>query len=280
VSWAVPPSFEHRPAGGARVYDIDVTPIEQDGAVVGGLAVGRDITERKQMERALAHSARELRDLAAQASDVVARSDEGAVYTYVSPACARVYGFEPEQMVGRPVFDFVHPDDHAAHRALREALAGGSDEELAERRMKIGGGDWPWVETRCRALRDDDGRFVGVQSSARDITDRKAADEQFRTAFDDALIGIALVALDGRWLRVNESLCEIVGRGRDELYGMTFQDITHPEDPQRPAAPERRHRPPRRRRVRRPAADDGRPGRRHHRRSVPRRSGDVRGQAR
>ena len=229
--------FEHRPRDGARVYDIDVAPVEYDGEIVGGLAIGRDITERKQMERAMAHSAREYRDLAEQASDVVTRSDEHAVYTYVSPAAARVYGFEPEAMVGKAVYEFVHPEDRDAHVTLREALAGGSDEELAERRMKTADGEWRWVETRCRALRDDDGRFVGVQSSARDITDRRAAeearriaDEQFRTAFDDALVGIALVALDGSWLRVNESLCQIVGRDRDELYRMTFQDITHPED--------------------------------------------------
>jgi diguanylate cyclase (GGDEF)-like protein/PAS domain S-box-containing protein len=222
---------------GERVYDVDVAPIEEDGQIVGGLAIGRDITERKQMERALAHSAREFRDLAEQAGDVVTRSNEHAIYKYVSPACARVYGFAPGQMVGRPVYDFVHPDDRAGHVALREALAAGSDEEVAERRMKTAAGDWRWVETRCRALRDDDGRFLGVQSSARDITDRKAAeearriaDEQFRTAFDDALVGIALVAPDGTWLRVNDALCRIVGRERDELYGGTFQDITHPED--------------------------------------------------
>jgi diguanylate cyclase (GGDEF)-like protein/PAS domain S-box-containing protein len=212
--------FEH---DGARLYDIDVAPIEEDGLIVGGLAVARDVTEH--------------RDLAEQASEVVTRSDERAVYTYVSPACMRLYGFAPEQMVDRSVFDFVHPDDHAAHAALREALARGSEEEVAERRMRTAGGDWRWVETRARALRDDDGRFVGVQSSARDITDRKAAeearriaDEQFRTAFDDALVGIALVAPDGSWLRVNDALCEIVGRQWDELRGMTFQDITHPED--------------------------------------------------
>jgi diguanylate cyclase (GGDEF)-like protein/PAS domain S-box-containing protein len=222
--------FEHRPAGSERVYDIDVAPIIEDGEIVGGLAVGRDITERKQTERALARSAREYRDLAEQASDVVTRSDERAVYTYVSPACARLYGFNPDDMVGRPVYEFVHPEDRAGHVALREALAGGSEEEVAERRMKTAGGDWVWVETRCRALRDDDRRFVGVQSSARDITDRKVADQQFRTAFDDALVGIALVAPDGTWLRVNQALCEIVGRERDQLYGMTFQDITHPDD--------------------------------------------------
>jgi diguanylate cyclase (GGDEF)-like protein/PAS domain S-box-containing protein len=229
--------FEHRPAGGTRVYDIDVAPIEEDGEVVGALAIARDITARKEMERALAHRAREYRDLAEQAGDVVTRSDEHAVYRYVSPASARLYGFQPEEMVGRPVYDFVHPDDDARHRELRDALVTGSEEEVAERRMRTRDGGWRWVEARSRALRDDDGRFVGVQSAARDITDRKAAeearriaDEQFRTAFDDALIGIALVAPDGRWLRANDALCRMIGRERDELYGGTFQDITHPED--------------------------------------------------
>ena len=222
--------FEHRSGDGTRVYEFDVAPIEQDGEIVGGLAISRDITERKQAERALAHSAREYRDLAEHASDVVSRSDEEGVYTYVSPASARVYGRAPEEMLGRSVFEFMHPDDHEAHRALRAELAAGADEEVAERRMETPAGDWVWVEARCRALRDDDGRFTGVQSSARDISDRKMADEQFRTAFDDALVGIALVAPDGSWLRVNDSLCEIVGYSREQLYGMTFQDITHPED--------------------------------------------------
>jgi diguanylate cyclase (GGDEF)-like protein/PAS domain S-box-containing protein len=222
--------FEHRTMDGTKVYDIDVAPIERDGAIVGGLAISRDITERKQTERALAHSAREYRDLAEQASDVVSRSDEPGVYTYVSPASARVYGRAPDEMLGRSVFEFMHPDDHESHRALRAELVAGAEELIGERRMSTPTGDWVWVEARCRALRDDDGHFVGVQSAARDISDRKMADEQFRTAFDDALVGIALVAPDGSWLRVNDSLCDIVGYPREQLYGMTFQDITHPDD--------------------------------------------------
>ncbi|MBE9077299.1 PAS domain S-box protein [Romeria aff. gracilis LEGE 07310] len=56
------------------------------------------------------------------------------------------------------------------------------------------------------------------------------SEAQFRSAFDYAAIGMALVGLDGRWLQVNRSLCEIVGYSESELLALTFQDITHPAD--------------------------------------------------
>lgn len=54
--------------------------------------------------------------------------------------------------------------------------------------------------------------------------------EQFRTAFEYASIGMALVGLDGQWLRVNNSLCKILGYTEDDLFARTFQEITHPDD--------------------------------------------------
>ncbi|MBD0346430.1 MAG: PAS domain S-box protein, partial [Coleofasciculus sp. Co-bin14] len=56
------------------------------------------------------------------------------------------------------------------------------------------------------------------------------SEERFRSAFDSAAIGKALVALDGRWLKVNRALCEIVGYSEQEILGTTFQAITHPDD--------------------------------------------------
>ncbi|MDD5584214.1 MAG: PAS domain S-box protein, partial [Candidatus Omnitrophica bacterium] len=56
------------------------------------------------------------------------------------------------------------------------------------------------------------------------------SEERFRRAFETAGIGMALVALDGRWLKVNRTLCEIVGYSQEELLSMSFQEITHPDD--------------------------------------------------
>lgn len=72
-----------------------------------------------------------------------------------------------------------------------------------------------------------------------DITERKRIEEalresedRFRSTFEQAAVGISHVGLDGRWLRVNNRLCEILGYEREELLQMTFQDITHPDDMQ------------------------------------------------
>jgi len=71
----------------------------------------------------------------------------------------------------------------------------------------------------------------------RDITERKLqetalleSEERFSKAFNESAIGMAIVATDGRWLQVNQALCEIVGYSKAELEASTFQAITHPDD--------------------------------------------------
>jgi diguanylate cyclase (GGDEF)-like protein/PAS domain S-box-containing protein len=58
----------------------------------------------------------------------------------------------------------------------------------------------------------------------------KRVTQQFRSAFDNAPIGMALVGLEGQWLDVNQALCDLVGYSEEELLGMTFQDLTHPDE--------------------------------------------------
>jgi PAS domain S-box-containing protein len=72
-----------------------------------------------------------------------------------------------------------------------------------------------------------------------DVTERKIviqaleeSEENFRTSFEETAVGIAHTSLDGKWLKVNKSLCAMLGYSKEELLGLTFQDITHPEDMQ------------------------------------------------
>jgi len=85
--------------------------------------------------------------------------------------------------------------------------------------------------------------FVNLESNAaefdaHEILQRSAAfenalresEERFRSTFEQAAVGIAHVAPDGRWLRVNQKLCEITGYTAEELSKLTYQEITHPDD--------------------------------------------------
>jgi PAS domain S-box-containing protein len=58
----------------------------------------------------------------------------------------------------------------------------------------------------------------------------RESEARFRVIFESAAVGIAEVHLDGRWLRVNDRLCEITGYSRDELLELRFHDLTHPDD--------------------------------------------------
>jgi two-component system, cell cycle sensor histidine kinase and response regulator CckA len=84
---------------------------------------------------------------------------------------------------------------------------------------------------------DDSGRLIGVGGISLDISERKAvenllreAEDRFRGAFDSAAIGMALVTPDGRFVQVNAALCGILGFTQEQLLGVSFQEITHPDD--------------------------------------------------
>jgi PAS domain S-box-containing protein len=91
------------------------------------------------------------------------------------------------------------------------------------------------VEVYLRAVQSE-GRQILV-AVVRDITSRlraeaelRESEERFRVAFSQAAVGLAHVAPDGRWLMVNQKLCEIVGYTQPELLSMSYQQLTHPED--------------------------------------------------
>ncbi|HEX8607732.1 MAG TPA: PAS domain S-box protein [Pedobacter sp.] len=97
-------------------------------------------------------------------------------------------------------------------------------------------GHYKWVELNSQAEFCVD-RCIKLVGTIQDITPQRKLIEtlelnhnKFQTAFDHAPIGMALVSPEGNWIKVNNSLCAILGYERDEFMKLTFQDITHPED--------------------------------------------------
>ncbi len=155
-----------------------------------------------------------------------------------SAEMCRIFGQPPDFAPTYAEFRaLVHPDDRA--------LITGGDGERPHRMHRYDGwyrivrpdGEIRHVHGRRDVRRDARGKITHMFGTTQDVTDQRVAEiarqeaqELFETAFSHAPIGMALIGLDGRWLKVNRAVCTITGWPERELLQRTFQDITHPDD--------------------------------------------------
>ncbi len=162
-------------------------------------------------------------------------------------------GYEPEELIGKETPALIHDAKEVAARAeeisskLNRQIVPGFEVFIAEAQEHIDDNrEWTYIRKdgsrfpvmlSVTAMRNESGDIMAYMGIADDITERKLAEqerqeseERFRSSFNYASHGIALVGLNGRWLRVNHALCEMLGYSEENLLRRTFQEITHPED--------------------------------------------------
>jgi PAS domain S-box-containing protein len=142
----------------------------ENGRIISTRGVFRDVTDRRRAEAALAESERRYRGLVESASDIIYRTDARGVFTYANPTAARLMGIPVERIVGLHYTELVREDARSFIRAFYEAQAReGTPASYNE--FPAGGpaGREVWVGQNVQLLFDD-GRVVGAQAVARDIT--------------------------------------------------------------------------------------------------------------
>src|ERR687897_336807 len=152
-------------------------------------------------------------------------------------AMARMYGYaRAEEIVGARLGDLLPSSIPENVQYLKDFGRSGYRLADTESQEVDRHGDTKYF-LNCLTGIVENGSLMRAWGTQRDITERKQAEEElreseerFRGTFEQATVGIAHVATDGHWLRVNRRLCDIVGYEKEELLGLTFQDITHPDD--------------------------------------------------
>lgn len=133
----------------------------------------------------------------------------------------------------------VHPGDRArVIRLMQEAMVGLRESVSFEYRYRHPRRGLIWLHQLFRVLeRDRDGTVVKALGAIQEVTVRKRAlqllaqsERSFRATFEQAPVGVAHVAPDGHFLRVNRSFCDFVGHSREELQHTTLADVTHQTD--------------------------------------------------
>jgi PAS domain S-box-containing protein len=146
------------------------------GAQLGALVA------RKRTEDVLSESEARYRLLAENATDLISVTTPDGTLKYVSPAAEAILGYEPEVVVGRRAFEFVHPDDSdAVSRVYARVLEARGLVTTPPYRVRRGDGSYVWIESTVRAVHDpESGELVELQASGRDVTERKSAEEALR----------------------------------------------------------------------------------------------------
>jgi len=163
---------------------------------------------------------------------------DGTVH-YANPFACKTLGTTQEEIEGKNWFDhFIPESDRPQVKEVWQQIIDGNVDvmEYYENNIITITGEKRFIAWHNTAIYDSHGKLSRHISSGSDITDKTSVDalieseKRAKAIFEQAAVGIARVAPDGRWLDVNRKLCEIVGYQRAELLTLTFQEITHPDD--------------------------------------------------
>jgi PAS domain S-box-containing protein len=162
---------------GRRIdVSLTISPVWEEGRIAGASHIARDISDRKRLERANAR----LAAIVESSEDAIVSKDlKGTVETWNAGA-VRVYGYTAAEAIGRNIA-FLLPDDRVhEEREILERVARGEPVEHFETTRLRKDGNLIHVSVTISPIRDSSGRIVGASHVARDITERRAMEEQIR----------------------------------------------------------------------------------------------------
>ncbi|SMB82956.1 PAS domain S-box protein [Deinococcus hopiensis] len=221
-------------SGKALHLVISMVRVELDGGTCV-VSLARDVTLERAAQRVLVESEQRYRRIAAQLQrtldlslDMITSFDAEGRFVTVSAACQQILGYTPEELLGRPYLDFVHPDDRSMAAREDASITAGTATLAFQNRYLHRSGAVVWIEWVAVVLPGDPVMYC----VARDITARRAAEEDqaylaaIVQASQDAILG---VSLDGTIRSWNAGAEQLYGYPMAEAVGQPVTLIVPPE---------------------------------------------------
>jgi PAS domain S-box-containing protein len=229
-------------------------------AAILKLRVAERTTELNQASALLLERESFLRAIFEHSAVGIVVTDVNGRFIRVNPAYRKLLGYSESDLQGIRFIELTHEDDRAKYQALfTELFQGKRDVFQIEKCSQCRDGSFIWVRKTVSLIPDRKDRPKLAIAIAENISDRKQAEEElrrlsaaleirvqertrelqeseerFRSAFDNAVNGMALISPDGRLLKVNRALCEILGYSEQELReDLSLDEVCHPDDLER-----------------------------------------------
>ena len=202
--------------------------------ILFGTVFGFEVTKNDTTQKLL-ESETQFRLLAENSTDIISRHTSSGVYLYVSPACYKLLGYHPDELIGRSVFELIHPEDmpilDQTHADMMEKLS------LATTRFRgrHKSGEFIWLESTSHAVIDEKTRnILEIQATTRVIAERKQVEDALQLS-EERFKAIASntpdhIIMQDRKLRYLLVVNPQLGLTQEDMLGKTDHDILSKED--------------------------------------------------
>jgi PAS domain S-box-containing protein len=201
-----------------------------------GLLMGAVVTEQEQAEDSLRVGSEHFRLITENMQDLVVRTDLKGLILYASPSHKAILGIDPASMVGKSIYDLMHPEDTDRVREFALAALQSRTSGVQEIRYRHAEGHYVWLESNGAIIFTENGLPVGAVFNSREITERKQAEqtlreseEHFRSILDNIEDGYYEVDTAGNLTFFNPAQTRLLGRPAKELMGMNNRLYMTPE---------------------------------------------------
>lgn len=231
------------PSGKLKWLQANSRPVLRENGEIAWYGILLDVSDRKQAEEALYQSQVRLQNVATAAPvniySLVQHPDGSIEFEYINRVVEEFHEISLEEFLVEPhriIMEQMHPEDRAGYLENAAQSAETLGRFQYEWRIITPSGRLKWLQAHSQPERRENGDICwhGVTL---DISDRKHAEEAlrqseqlFRGAFETSAFGISIRSPEGKYLRVNQALCEMLGYTESELLKMSYQQITHPDD--------------------------------------------------
>ena len=193
------------------------------------LQLQREIIERIKAEKKLSQAQKYTRSIIDSSLDMIVATDIDYNINEFNSAAEQTFGYVKEEVLGKHL-SLLFSDDTEMEKVLNKITEHGSLANEIINKKKDGTFFISYLS--ASVIRNEKGNIVGAMGVSRDITSMKKAEEELRLSeerhraiYDQAYIGIARIAKMGRFLLVNERLCDMFGYSTEELYRKTFYEL-------------------------------------------------------
>jgi PAS domain S-box-containing protein len=197
---------------------------DEKGNKIGLLGVGKDITDRKKAQARLQESELFYRNLIAQSLDGIVLTDDSGTIRYCSPSIHKISGYDTAYLLGRKIFEFVHPADiQSAYDAFAIEMRSASQINYLSLRLRHANEDWVWCTVRGHNLMDNPVFNAMViyftnDSKRKAIEDKlRESEQRFRSLVQNVQMGVTMREPSGKLIMANRAAEEMLGLDTNEL---------------------------------------------------------------